>query len=160
MKIFRNRYNCERLCNDLPRVAPLSDFREPIPEGYFPKMDQEVAGRAWPGRPVHQFLTDLNRRNIIQVAVSDIERSRDRITEAIITQTARLPNGGTVRLDEFNGIDILGNMVEASQLSPNLEYYGDIHNNCHTLIAYMHDPDGRFLVRANKDLQIPMIHRI
>lgn len=48
-------------------------------------------------------------------------------------------------LDERNGIDILGNIMEASSLSPNRELYGDLHNMGHVFLSYVHDPDHRHL---------------
>lgn len=56
--------------------------------------------------------------------------------------------GKDVELTEAGGIDILGNIVEASILSVNRDYYGDIHNMGHLAIALAHDPDGRYLVGA------------
>lgn len=50
-----------------------------------------------------------------------------------------------MKLEEEDGIDILGNLMEASAISKNPEYYGSLHNLGHDLIAYSHDPDGRFL---------------
>lgn len=49
-------------------------------------------------------------------------------------------------LDEDTGIDVLGNLIEASQLSPNGYYYGSYHNAAHLFISYSHDPDYRYLV--------------
>lgn len=43
-------------------------------------------------------------------------------------------------------IDTLGNMLEASMLSPNSNLYGSVHNNGHSFSAYMHDPQHRYLV--------------
>lgn len=43
-------------------------------------------------------------------------------------------------------IDILGNIMEASDLSPNRTYYGDFHNAGHLFTAYVHDPDHKYLV--------------
>lgn len=40
------------------------------------------------------------------------------------------------------GIDILGNILQSSVLSPNRKYYGDISNMGHALIAYCHDPEN------------------
>lgn len=48
-------------------------------------------------------------------------------------------------MDEVNGIDILGNMLESSTLSVNRDFYGDLHNMLHVFLGYMHDPDGRYL---------------
>lgn len=36
-------------------------------------------------------------------------------------------------------------MIEASTLSPNRTFYGDLHNMGHVFIAYSHDPDHRHL---------------
>lgn len=55
-------------------------------------------------------------------------------------------NDGTVEsLDEQRGIDILGNAIEASDLSPNVQFYGSLHNLGHDAISYIHDPENRYL---------------
>ncbi|CAO1425782.1 unnamed protein product [Diamesa serratosioi] len=140
------RYNFERFSNNLPRVKRLNDLRAPIPEGYFPKMDSLVASRAWPGRISDAKLKDLNRElDQIKLDISDLERWRDRFFEAIQQGFVIDASGGRVVLDEVHGIDILGNMMEASDISPNLQLYGDLHNMGHTFISYAHDPDHRHL---------------
>lgn len=53
--------------------------------------------------------------------------------------------GNTIQLDEVHGIDILGDVVEASSLSPNPNLYGSLHNHGHTVISYAHDPEGTYL---------------
>jgi tyrosinase len=40
---------------------------------------------------------------------------------------------------------MLGNMLEASILTPNPLLYGDLHNQMHMSIAFSHDPDQRHL---------------
>lgn len=45
----------------------------------------------------------------------------------------------------MKGIDILGDLIEASALSVNRQYYGNLHNMVHNLISYAHDPDARHL---------------
>lgn len=35
--------------------------------------------------------------------------------------------------------------MESSILSPNRELYGDLHNQGHVLLAFLHDPDHRYL---------------
>ncbi|XP_058804268.1 phenoloxidase 1-like [Phymastichus coffea] len=140
------RYNVERLCNSLPRSRRLANWREPIPEAYFPKLDSMVAGRAWPARPAGFVLSDVNRPgDNMRFDISDMERYRDRIMEAIHTRSVRSANGSLVQLDEVTGIDVLGNIMEASTLSPDLAYYGDLHNMGHVAISFCHDPDNRFL---------------
>ncbi|KAG8229579.1 hypothetical protein J437_LFUL010170 [Ladona fulva] len=130
------RYNFERLCNKLGRVKRLHDFREPIPEAYFPKLDNMIASRNWAAREVDQLVFDIQ----------DLERWRDRIIEAI--QIGRVVNekGESVELTEQGGIDVLGNMVEATILTINRNLYGDIHNLAHAALGICHDPDMRHLV--------------
>lgn len=49
-------------------------------------------------------------------------------------------------MTEEKGIDVLGNLLEASILSVNMNVYGDLHNMGHVLISLCHDPDGSNLV--------------
>lgn len=141
------RYNCERLCNRLGRVKRFHNWREPIPEAYFPKLDSLVASRTWPARPAGAVLKDINRPvDQLNFDLQDLERWRDRIYEAIHTGAYINPRGERVPLTEFGGVDVLGNIMEASILSPNQNVYGDLHNLGHVAISYCHDPDHRYLV--------------
>lgn len=140
------RYNFERFSNRLPRVGRLNDFRAPIPEGYFPKLDSLVASRSWPPRVSGAVLKDLNRElDQIRLDIADLERWRERFFEAINQGSVVNANGQRIALDERTGIDTLGNMMEASILTPNSQLYGDLHNMGHVFISYVHDPDHRHL---------------
>ncbi|TMW39359.1 hypothetical protein DOY81_015561, partial [Sarcophaga bullata] len=140
------RYNLERFSNNLARVTRFNDFRQPIAEGYFPKMDSLVSSRAWPPRFDNTRITDLKRElDQINVDVADMERWRDRILESIHQGFVVDESGNRVALDEQRGIDILGNMMESSIISPNRSLYGDLHNMGHVFISYSHDPDHRHL---------------
>lgn len=74
-----------------------------------------------------------------------MERWRDRIFEAISQGFATNESGNRVPLDELRGIDVLGNIMESSIISPNRSLYGDFHNMGHVFISYSHDPDHRHL---------------
>ncbi|XP_016922311.1 phenoloxidase 1 [Apis cerana] len=140
------RYNCERLCNRLGRVKRFINWHEPIPEAYFPKLDSLVASRTWPFRPSGTVLKDINRQvDELNFDIQDLERWRDRIYEAIHTGSVINTRGERIQLTEKNGIDVLGNIMEASILSPNQNVYGDLHNFGHVAISYIHDPDHRYL---------------
>ncbi|XP_059616952.1 phenoloxidase 2 [Phlebotomus argentipes] len=140
------RYNFERLCNRLKRVERLNNLREPIKEGYFPKMDSLVSSRQWPGRAANTKLRDLNRGlDQINMDLGTLERWRDRFFEAIHQGFIVDPQGTRIPLDDNRGIDVLGNVMEASILSPNRQLYGDLHNMGHVFISYAHDPDHRHL---------------
>lgn len=110
------RYNFERFCNGLPRVVPFVNLREPLAEGYFPKLDSLVASRSWPGRPAQSLLRDLNREaDQIQVSLADMERWREAFFQAIRQGAVQDERGQTIPLTEARGIDILGNMMEVSE---------------------------------------------
>lgn len=97
------------------------------------------------------------------VTIADMELWTSRIFEAIdagfatavsimrmILRTHELQpiffqtDGRRIPLDSKEGIDVLGNMVENSSLSPNVNYYGRLHNEGHNMLAYIHDPDNSF----------------
>ncbi|XP_073947872.1 phenoloxidase subunit 1-like isoform X2 [Choristoneura fumiferana] len=140
------RYNTERMCNNLARVEPYQDFRGPISEGYFPKLNSQVASRAWPPRFAHSRIQDLDRPvDLIRADVYQLEIWRDRFLEAIEAGAILLPNGRTHPLDEATGIDVLGNLMESSIISRNRSHYGDLHNMGHVFISFAHDPDNRHL---------------
>lgn len=86
-------------------------------------------------------MRDINRElDQIQFDISDLEQWRDNFFRAINQGYAEGQNGQRIPLDETNGIDVLGNMMEASILTPNSRLYGDLHNNGHTLISVIKFP--------------------
>ncbi|XP_063832839.1 phenoloxidase subunit 1-like [Ostrinia nubilalis] len=140
------RYNVERFCNGLGRVERYTNFRAPIAEAYFPKLDSQVASRAWPPRFAGSILRDLDRPvDRIRIEVSELERWRDRFLQAIEENAVLVPGNRKVPLTEETGIDVLGNLMESSILSRNRGYYGDLHNMGHVFCSYAHDPDHRHL---------------
>ncbi|XP_059618290.1 phenoloxidase subunit 1-like [Phlebotomus argentipes] len=140
------RYNIERLCNRLARVRRLNNLREAVPEGYFPKLSRSSNNQTYPPRFADVTLKDIDRpEDNTQVQISDLEGWRDRILQAIDQGYVETPSGQRLQLDESRGIDLLGDMIEASILSPNPRLYGNLHNMGHNVIAYNHDPDNRFL---------------
>lgn len=76
------RYNAERFSNNLPRVKRFVNFREVIPEGYFPKLLRSNNNVTYPPRVSNSVMQDLNRKEIT-IEVADLDRWRDRIYEAI-----------------------------------------------------------------------------
>ncbi|XP_072377116.1 phenoloxidase 1-like [Diabrotica undecimpunctata] len=140
------RYNFERLCNGMKRVKKFSSFNDPIPEGYYPKLDTSIAKRTYPARAPNMRWNNIQREpEELHIDIDEMNRWRDRIFDAIHSGFARDKNRQHVELTESEGIDILGNMIESSILSPDKDYYGDLHNMGHTLTSYVHDPDLRFL---------------
>ncbi|XP_050092731.1 phenoloxidase 8-like [Anopheles aquasalis] len=140
------RYNLERFANGLSSVRPFENLRDPVQEGYFPKITRSSDGRSYPARHPNQVLSDLNRvEDEIVVRIADMENWTERILHSIDNGFAQAANGQRIPLDNHNGIDILGNLIEASSLSINFSYYGDLHNNGHNILGYIHDPENSFL---------------
>ncbi|XP_077295280.1 phenoloxidase subunit 2-like isoform X2 [Arctopsyche grandis] len=136
------RYNAERLSNSLARVKRFNNFRNPIAEGYYSKLDSLTSGRAWTPRQAGATWQDLNRpSDDIILNIEQIEQWRDRIDAAISSGNIENEAGESVPLD----IDTLGNIMESSMLSPNANFYGDFHNSGHLFTAYVHDPDNKYL---------------
>ncbi|KAF7994704.1 hypothetical protein HCN44_004176 [Aphidius gifuensis] len=140
------RYNTERMCNGLGPVKSLLNLREPIAQGYFPKLNSSVASRDIPSRPVDLSLKDVNREDDgLRVTVADLEQWKEKIHNAILSDAVVDKEGKKILLTEKEGIDLLGNILEASALSVNPNLYGNLHNYGHVAISYCHDPDNRFL---------------
>ncbi|KAH8394837.1 hypothetical protein KR222_007866 [Zaprionus bogoriensis] len=139
------RYNVERFCNNLKRVQPLNNLRDPVPEGYFPKILASVRNRTYPARITNQTLSDVSRPDA-NIELSVVEDWRNRILGAIDLGYVEDTAGKRIPLDAERGIDILGNLIEAAPaLSPNSQYYGNLHNEGHNIISFAHDPDARHL---------------
>jgi len=65
-------------------VKRLASLREPIREGYFPKLDNVIGNRTWPARHDYATLSDVHRDNYeMKFDISDLERWRDRLMDAI-----------------------------------------------------------------------------
>nr|AII22868.1 prophenoloxidase [Antheraea pernyi] len=140
------RHTAERFCNGLGRVKRFQDFKAPIDEGYFPKMNSFVASRTWPPRFANTVIRDIDRPvDEIKSEVNDMENWRQRFLQAIENMAVDLPRGRKMPLDEETGIDVLGNLMESSVISRNRAFYGDMHNMGHVFISYSHDPDHRHL---------------
>ncbi|XP_031639065.1 phenoloxidase 2-like [Contarinia nasturtii] len=139
------RYNTERSCNNLEHVKSLGNLRERVLEGYFSKIVRSLSNRAYPARPDGAILKDINRDDQI-VEIVQLEQLRDRIYQAI--DQGYVIEYGTNRhipLNDEKGIDVLGNILESSAISPNRQLYGSLHNSGHVVIAFVHDPENKHL---------------
>lgn len=80
------RFNCERLCNSLPRVRKFNNWREPIPEAYYPKLDSLTSARGWPPRQSGMSWQDVNRpADGLNITIDQMEKWRRNIDDAIST---------------------------------------------------------------------------
>ncbi|XP_055326682.1 phenoloxidase 2-like [Sitodiplosis mosellana] len=140
------RYNAERYCNGLLPVVPLSNFDEPIEEGYFPKICTQYLLHSWAPRFDNSKIRDLHRPyEGLVVNKTKFQRWIDRICNAIELGNILDDKGAQIPLNNDKGVDHIGNILQSSVLSPNRTYYGDICNIGHAFIAYCHDPENMAL---------------
>ncbi|CAL1261549.1 unnamed protein product [Larinioides sclopetarius] len=133
------RYDSDRLSTGLQRMIPFHNFNEEL-EGYSPHLTSLVSGHHYANRPAGLSLHDLNDL----VDVQDMARWRERLLQAIHLGVVIDDHGNEVVLSPDHGIDMLGAMLESSYESKNREYYGNLHNSGHVMMARIHDPDGRY----------------
>uniref|UniRef100_A0A182QSW5 Tyrosinase copper-binding domain-containing protein n=1 Tax=Anopheles farauti TaxID=69004 RepID=A0A182QSW5_9DIPT len=140
------RYQTERYSQGLSRVEPLDNLRAPIPEAYYPKIIRSANNRTYPARYPNMTLSDVARTaENFNFAISDLEKQLQRVVEAIDAGFVVSPTGQRTPLDNFSGVDVLGDIIESSTISVNRELYGDTHNIGHILLCFIHDPRGEFL---------------
>lgn len=131
------RYDAERLALGLPRVKPLADYHEAIPEGY-----DHGTPELYSPRPPGLRMADIER-NGISYPVHEHEIRRDRMLAAIDLERFETKSG----VAPLN-IDLLGATEEASIASisgSDLNYrsfYGNHHGHGHVLLGFITDPTG------------------
>lgn len=132
------RYDCERLSNGMRRMIPFSNFDEQL-EGYSAHLTSLVSGLQYAFRPAGLRLHDLK-----DIDLKEMFRWRERILDAIDSGYYVDDAGHEVKLEDLDGINDLGSLVESSHESKNKLYYGSLHNWGHVMMARLQDPDGRF----------------
>lgn len=132
------RYNCERLSSGLDRVLPLQEYEKKL-VGYFPHMTSQVTGVHLSSRSEGTYLRDTPT-----ISIQEMEIWTLRILEAIDLGYVRDKHGDKISLDNVEGINILGAIVESSLESVNRDFYGNLHNTGHNAVGYSHDPAFRF----------------
>ena len=131
------RYDFERFAVGLPPVVPYGPgiyWDKPLPEG----CNIKLLGLS--ARPANMSIPDRILFQGQPLVIKDIELHKERILHAIARKEFIDPDGKT----EPVTMDKLGCTVEADGNSVNKDYYGDIHNIGHVVIAMMTDPDGRY----------------
>ncbi|WP_348243260.1 tyrosinase family protein, partial [Salmonella enterica] len=67
-------------------------------------------------------------------------RIHDAIGHGYITDK----DGKVIDIMNDLGIDKLGNIIESSVYSPNVQYYGVLHNTAHIMLGRQGDPHGKY----------------
>jgi len=70
--------------------------------------------------------------------------TESRIRDAIAHGYIEKEDGSHVDIMNDHGIDVLGDVIESSMYSPNVHYYGALHNTAHIMLGRQADPHGKF----------------
>ncbi|CAG2062959.1 unnamed protein product [Timema podura] len=96
-----DRFDLERLSNDLPFVKPLG-WNQKIVDGFYPQTTYRVGGE-FPARPDNFEFQDLQN-----IKIKDLMDYDRRIREAIHQQAVYTVNGDYYSLNDSTGINYLG----------------------------------------------------
>jgi len=132
------RFDSERLSNHLDMVEPLY-WDQPIVEGFAPHTTYRYGGE-FPTRPDNIDFEDVD--DVIRVRDMIIHEAR--IIDAIDLGYITKEDGSHLDIMNARGIDHLGDIIESSMYSPNIQYYGALHNHAHILLGRQSDPKGKF----------------
>jgi len=132
------RFDSERLSNHLDMVHELY-WDQPIEEGFAPHTTYRYGGE-FPTRPDSISFADVDGVIRVRDLIIHESRIRDAIAHGYITAK----DGSHVDIMNAEGIDHLGDIIESSLYSPNIQYYGALHNEAHILLGRQSDPHGKF----------------
>ncbi|XP_068202628.1 hemocyanin subunit-like [Palaemon carinicauda] len=132
------RFDAERISNYLEPVQELH-WEKPIHDGFAPHTSYKYGG-AFPSRP-----DDIEFEDVDGVArVRDMVIYESRIRDAIAHGYIIKEDGTHIDIMNEHGIDILGDIIESSLYSPNVQYYGALHNTAHIMLGRQTDPHGKY----------------
>ncbi|XP_066971332.1 hemocyanin A chain-like [Macrobrachium rosenbergii] len=132
------RFDAERLSNWLDVVDELH-WEKPIVEGFSPEATYKYGGE-FPSRPDNILFQDVEG----VARVRDMIITESRIRDAIAHGYILAKDGSTIDIMNDSGIEKLGDIIESSMYSPNVQYYGQLHNLAHVMLGRQSDPQGKY----------------
>ncbi|XP_068211328.1 hemocyanin B chain-like [Palaemon carinicauda] len=132
------RFDSERLSNHLDMVDELQ-WEKPVEEGFAPHTIYKYGGE-FPARPDHIHFEDVDGVARVRDMVITESRIRDAIAHGYITGK----DGKVIDIMNDQGVDKLGDIIESSMYSPNVQYYGALHNMAHIMLGRQGDPHGKY----------------
>jgi len=132
------RFDAERLSNYLSPVEELH-WNQPIVQGFAPHTTYKYGG-SFPSRPDNVKFEDVDGVARIRDLLIVESRIRDAIAHGYIEDH----EGNHIDIRNEQGINWLGHIIESSMYSPNMQYYGALHNVAHIVLGRQADPRGKF----------------
>ncbi|XP_060523198.1 uncharacterized protein LOC132700094 [Cylas formicarius] len=139
-----SRFYLERLSNGMGQI-PILDFETPMETPYYPSL-MYPNGLPFPERPKFAKLSDyfytygekINTR--YGYSYSYIKDYTHRIADLIDRGYVFDKTGKKIDLYTGEGLNILGNLMQANPDSPNNRYYGDFIGYARHLLGYSYTP--------------------
>nr|WMS58702.1 hemocyanin [Rimicaris kairei] len=132
------RYDAERISNHLEPVQELY-WDHPINYGFAPHTMYRYGG-SFPSRPDHHIFEDVDAVAHVRDMIITESRIRDAIAHGYVIKEG----GSHIDIMNDHGADVLGDVIESSVYSPNVQYYGSLHNTAHMMLGRQGDPHGKF----------------
>ncbi|KZC07221.1 PREDICTED: arylphorin subunit alpha [Dufourea novaeangliae] len=134
-----NRYNLERLSNDLPVIADF-DWSRPFYAGYYPTMSFHNGlpmpqRQHWSNFPVFKF-----------DEINDIRNIESRITAAIDSGYIINNEGKWINIYTPEGLNILGNLIEGNADSSNIDFYGNVDVLSRKILGFNLEPTSSYQI--------------
>ena len=142
------RYDFERIAVGLNRVQPYGPgfgWDKPLVEGF----NSQLAMCSVRGANIN--LSSSNTYYIGKgvpntISLDDMKKYKDRISSAIAIGFLYKDAQNKVMLDLKDGMNHLGNTIQANQGSVNKTLYGNLHNNGHVILGRINDPSGMYQI--------------
>nr|WMS58705.1 hemocyanin [Alvinocaris sp.] len=132
------RFDAERIANNLEPVDELH-WDSPIIEGFAPHTMYKYGG-SFPSRPDNVDFEDVDGVARVRDMIIVESRIRDAIAHGYVIKE----DGTHIDIMNDHGADVLGDVIESSMYSPNVQYYGSLHNTAHIMLGRQGDPHGKF----------------
>ncbi|XP_076652690.1 hexamerin 70a-like [Halictus rubicundus] len=131
-KYLLNRYNLERLSNGLPFVEDFQ-WTKPFPISYEPHMIYHN------GIPVPQRQALAPYPKSVYHKIRDILNFEARIVAAIDSGNVLTSENKWVNINQPNGLNILGNLIQGNEDSVNKKFYGSVDTLAKKILGYNSD---------------------
>jgi len=144
------RYDLERMSLGLDRVKSSGPLNIRIPDGYFPNLDPSTNGNEWARRYDNTMPRSIVENRRVTYDVNNINLWQSRLSQAAIDgfmidkdgQRVVLSDDVDINSGARRGIDIFTAAAESdAEISPNVDFYGNLHNTGHNIICRLHDPE-------------------
>ncbi|XP_046627911.1 arylphorin subunit alpha-like [Neodiprion virginianus] len=154
-----NRYRMERLSHRIPMMETI-DWKQPIAMGYDPQMTYSN-GLHFPRRDEWTRVPMFKHHH-----VQHLEKYESRVMEVAESGIVVERDGNLKHLNDAEGLNIFGNIVEGNNDSWNSFYYGSVDHLSRHILGFCLEPENKYqilpsaLEHASTSMRDPGFYRI